>query len=90
MGEVYRATDPRLSRTVALKVLPSAFAADSQFRARVEREAQVIASLSHAHICTLHDIRHHDQTDFLVLEFRESETLASRRASGATHWSTRS
>ena len=83
MGEVYRATDTRLNRTVALKVLPPALAADPQFRARFEREAQVIASLSHAHICTLHDVGHHDQTDFLVLEFLEGETLASRLERGA-------
>jgi hypothetical protein len=83
MGEVYRATDTRLNRTVALKVLPPAFAADPQFRARFEREAQVIASLSHAHICTLHDVGHYEQTDFLVLEFLEGETLASRLERGA-------
>ena len=80
---VYRAEQEQFGRTVALKVLPAAFAADPQFRARFEREAQVIASLSHPHICTLHDVGHHDQIDFLVLEFLEGETLASRLERGA-------
>lgn len=56
MGEVYRATDTRLHRTVAVKVLRSALAEDAQFRARFEREAKAIAALSHPHICTLHDV----------------------------------
>ena len=56
MGEVYRARDTRLDRTVAIKVLPGALAADAQFRERFQREARVISQLSHSHICTLHDV----------------------------------
>ncbi len=78
MGEVYRATDTRLHRSVALKVLPKALATNPQFRARFDREAQAIAALSHPHICTLHDIGHQSGIDFLVMEYLEGETLASR------------
>jgi eukaryotic-like serine/threonine-protein kinase len=80
MGEVYRARDTRLDRTVAIKVLPSALAADSQLRERFDREARAISSLNHPHICTLFDVGHQDGVDFLVLEYLEGETLAQRLA----------
>jgi eukaryotic-like serine/threonine-protein kinase len=82
MGQVYRATDTRLNRTVALKILPREFASNVHFRARFEREAHAIAALSHPHICTLHDIGQHDGVDFLVMEYLEGETLAARIARG--------
>jgi eukaryotic-like serine/threonine-protein kinase len=82
MGEVYRARDVRLDRTVAIKVLPSQFVADQQFQERFEREARSIAALNHPHICTLHDVGHQDGTHFLVMELIEGETLAERLQSG--------
>jgi serine/threonine protein kinase/Tol biopolymer transport system component len=78
MGEVYRARDTRLDRTVAIKVLPAALAADPLLRERFEREARTISSLNHPHICALYDIGHHAGVDFLVLEYLEGETLADR------------
>src|SRR6267142_7029331 len=83
MGEVYKARDTRLDRTVAIKILPDALAADPQFRERFEREARVIAGLTHPHICTLHDVGHDDRTDYLVLEYLEGQTLADRLVKGA-------
>jgi eukaryotic-like serine/threonine-protein kinase len=82
MGEVYKATDTRLGRTVAIKVLPAHVAGDPAFRARFEREAKAISSLNHPHICTLHDIGHQDGTDFLVMEYLEGETLSNTLAHG--------
>ena len=82
MGEVYRARDTRLDRTVAIKVLPAALAADPQLRERFEREARAISSLNHPHICALFDVGHQDGVDFLVLEYLEGETLAERLARG--------
>ena len=82
MGEVYKATDTRLSRTVALKVLPPHFADDPDMKQRFEREAQTIAGLNHPHICTLHDVGEQDGTHFLVMEYVEGETLADRLARG--------
>jgi len=82
MGEVYKATDTRLGRTVAVKVLPAHVAADPALRARLEREAKAISSLNHPHICTLYDIGHQDGTDFLVMEYLEGETLAQRLEQG--------
>jgi serine/threonine protein kinase len=82
MGEVYRAKDTRLGRTVAIKVLPAHFADDPERRERFEREARTIASLNHPHICTLYDIGHQDGIDFLVLEYLEGETLAQRLLKG--------
>ena len=78
MGEVYRARDTRLERTVAIKVLPEAFASDPQFRERFDREARAISSLNHPHICTLYDVGREQDTDFLVMEYLEGETLAAR------------
>lgn len=83
MGEVYKARDSRLDRTVALKVLPEVLAADPQFRERFDREARAIAALNHPHICTLHDIGHDQGISFLVMEYVEGETLAARLEKGA-------
>src|SRR5689334_11599696 len=83
MGEVYRARDTRLDRTVAIKVLPSEFASDPQLRDRFDREARAISSLNHPHICTLHDVGHERGLDFLVLEYLEGATLESRLAAGS-------
>ena len=69
MAQVYLATDTRLHRTVAVKVLPPALASDPQFRARFDREAHAIAALAHPHICTVHDVVLQDGIDFLVLEY---------------------
>jgi eukaryotic-like serine/threonine-protein kinase len=82
MGEVYRARDTRLDRTVAIKVLPAQFSADPLFRDRFEREARAISSLSHSNICALFDVGHQDDTDYLVLEYLEGETLEHRLAKG--------
>ena len=76
MGEVYKARDTRLDRTVAIKVLSHDLIADSSARQRFEREARAIAALSHPHICPLFDIGHQDGVDFLVMEFLDGETLA--------------
>jgi serine/threonine protein kinase len=65
MGEVYKARDTRLDRTVAIKILPDALAADPQFRERFDREARSISQLTHPHICVLYDVGHHNGTDFL-------------------------
>jgi eukaryotic-like serine/threonine-protein kinase len=83
MGEVYKARDTRLERTVAIKVLSADFASDLSLKQRFDREAKSIASLSHPHICPLFDIGHQDGTDFLVMEFLEGETLESRLKKGA-------
>ncbi len=83
MGEVYKATDTRLERTVAIKVLPAHVASDPDLKQRFEREAKTISSLNHPHICTLHDIGTQDGTDFLVMEYLEGETLAQRLEQGA-------
>ncbi len=82
MGEVYRATDTRLDRTVAIKVLPEHLAANTEFRQRLEREARAAAALNHPHICALYDIGRQDGIDFLVMEFLEGETLAARLRQG--------
>ncbi len=83
MGEVYRARDTRLDRTVAIKVLPSHVAAAPELRERFEREARAVAALNHPHICTLHDVGQQDGIDFLVMEYLEGETLAERLKKGA-------
>ena len=82
MGEVYKARDTRLDRTVAIKVLPAHVADDPDLRQRFEREAKTISSLNHPHICTLYDIGQEGDTDFLVMEYLEGETLAERLTKG--------
>jgi eukaryotic-like serine/threonine-protein kinase len=83
MGEVYRAKDTRLDRTVAIKVLPSHLSSDPELKQRMEREAKAISALQHANICTLHDIGAQDGTNFLVMEYLEGQTLAERLGKGA-------
>src|SRR2546428_6250288 len=83
MGEVYRARDTRLDRTVAIKVLPAALALHPQFRDRFNREAQAISALDHPHICALYDVGEHDGTSFLVMQYLEGETLDHRLEKGA-------
>ncbi len=82
MGEVYRADDIRLGRTVAIKVLPATLFHIPERRKRLEREARVLSSLSHPHICHLYDVGQQDGMDFLVMEYLEGETLASRLLRG--------
>src|SRR4029453_9368940 len=76
MGEVYKARDTRLDRTVAIKVLPELLASDSTFRARFDREARAISALNHPHICTLHDVGAEGPTAYLVMEHVDGEPLA--------------
>jgi serine/threonine protein kinase/Tol biopolymer transport system component len=82
MGEVYKARDTRLERTVAIKVLPPHASGIADLRQRFEREAQTIAGLKHPHICVLHDIGSEAGTDFIVMEYLQGETLADRLARG--------
>src|SRR5271165_2550131 len=82
MGEVYRALDTRLDRTVAIKVLPAHLSDDVVRRQRFEREAKAISGLNHPNICTLHDIGRQDAIDFIVMEYVEGETLAARLEKG--------
>jgi serine/threonine protein kinase len=82
MGEVYRAKDTRLDRTVAVKILPAHLSDNPDARQRFDREARAISSLNHPNICTLHDVGHQDGIDFLVMEFLEGETLADRLRKG--------
>jgi len=83
MGEVYRALDTRLDRTVAVKILASHLSSSPELKQRMEREARAISSLNHPHICQLYDIGSQDGTDYLVMEFLEGETLAERLRKGA-------
>jgi eukaryotic-like serine/threonine-protein kinase len=82
MGEVYRAKDTRLDRTVAIKVLSAGFTADPDSKRRFEREAKTISSLNHPHICVLYDIGHQQGIDFIVMEYVQGETLAQRLERG--------
>ncbi len=82
MGEVYKAVDTRLERTVAIKILPPHVADNAMLRERFDREAKAISSLNHAHICTLYDVGHENGTDYLVMEFLEGETLSERLSRG--------
>jgi Tol biopolymer transport system component len=82
MGEVYRARDTRLDRTVAVKILPPHLSSNVEARQRFDREARAISSLNHPNICTLHDVGHQDGTDFLVMEYLEGETLGDRLMKG--------
>jgi serine/threonine protein kinase len=78
MGEVYRARDTRPDRTVAVKVLPAHAATDAESRARFDREARAISTMNHPNICTLRDVGRQDETDRLVKELVDGETLADR------------
>jgi serine/threonine protein kinase len=82
MGEVYRARDTRLDRTVAIKILPAQFSSDPVRKQRFDREAKTISSLNHPNICVLFDVGRQDGTDYLVMECVEGETLATRLERG--------
>src|SRR5438445_8861997 len=82
MGEVYRARDTRLERTVAIKILPKEMSADPIRKQRFDREAKTISSLNHPHICVLHDVGSQDGVDYLVMECMEGETLEKRLEKG--------
>src|SRR5262245_30041463 len=87
MGEVYKALDTRLNRTVAIKVLPDHVSANPELRARLEREAKALSGFQHPHICTLYDVGRQEgaagEVDYLVMEYLEGETLATRLERGA-------
>src|SRR5690349_6018421 len=83
MGEVYRARDTRLDRTVAIKILPAQFSADPVRKQRFEREAKTISQLNHPHICTLYDVGSQAGMEYLVMECIEGETLAKRLEKGS-------
>jgi serine/threonine protein kinase len=83
MGEVYKARDTRLDRTVAIKIVSDALAGDAQSRERFDREARAISQLTHPHICTLFDVGDQDGMHFLVMEYLDGETLAERLSKGA-------
>jgi Tol biopolymer transport system component/predicted Ser/Thr protein kinase len=82
MGEVYRARDTRLERTVAIKILPQGLADSPEVRQRFEREARSVSSLNHPHICALYDVGNQDGIEYLVMEYIEGETLAKRLENG--------
>src|ERR1022692_1516221 len=82
MGEVYRARDTRLDRTVAIKILPAHLSDNPEAKQRFDREARAVSSLNHPNICTLHDVGHQEGIDYLVMEFLEGETLADRLTRG--------
>ena len=82
MGEVYRATDTRLDRTVAIKILPLHLSDNPEAKQRFEREARTISSLNHPHICVLHDVGSQNGTDYLVMEYVQGETLEARLQKG--------
>src|SRR5579862_9349083 len=82
MGEVYRARDTRLDRTVAIKVLPSHLSSSSELKARFEQEARAISSLNHPHICHLYDVGSQDGIAYLVMEYLQGDTLADRLRRG--------
>jgi Tol biopolymer transport system component len=82
MGEVYKARDTRLERTVAIKILPPRFSEDADMKQRFEREAKAISALAHVNICALYDVGMHEGTEYLVMEHLEGQTLAERLGSG--------
>ena len=82
MGQVFRARDTRLNRTVAIKVLMPRLAADPEFQRRFQIEARAVSGLSHPHICTLFDVGRHEGTEFLVMEYLQGQTLAERLKKG--------
>src|SRR5436305_14796990 len=83
MGEVYRALDTRLHRIVAIKILSSHLSENPEAKERFDREARTISSLNHPNICTLYDVGHQNGVDYLVMEYLEGETFASRLDKGA-------
>lgn len=83
MGQVYKARDARLNRTVAIKVLPQHISSKPDLKVRFEREAQTLASLSHPHICPVFDVGQQGDADYLVMEYLEGQTLAERLEKGA-------
>jgi eukaryotic-like serine/threonine-protein kinase len=83
MGEVYRARDSRLKRDVAIKILPEEFSRDADRVSRFQREAEVLASLSHTNIAAIHDLYEENGSRFLIMELIEGKTLADRIARGA-------
>ena len=82
MGEVYKARDTRLNRTVAIKTLTQQFSDNADLKKRFEREAQAVAALNHPHICVLHDIGAQEGIEYLVMELLEGDTLAERLSKG--------
>src|ERR1700693_5205550 len=82
MGEVYRARDTRLDRTVAIKILSEHLSSNPEAKQRFEREARAISSLSHPNICHLYDVGQQDGTSYLVMEYLEGETLSARLLRG--------
>src|SRR5262245_43035462 len=82
MGEVYKARDTRLERPVAVQVLPEPASSSPEVRQRFEREAKTISQLSHPHICALYDVGREGETEYLVMEHLEGETLAGRLVKG--------
>src|SRR5215468_11931659 len=82
MGEVYKARDTRLERTVAVKALPTHLSVSAEVRQRFEREAKTISQLSHPHICALYDVGREGENEYLVMEYLEGETLTDRLARG--------
>jgi eukaryotic-like serine/threonine-protein kinase len=83
MGEVYRARDKRLDRTVAIKVLPPHLSSNNDLKQRFEREAKAISNLNHPHICALYDVGQQEGMEFLIMEYLDGETLADRLKKGA-------
>src|SRR5262245_28855845 len=83
MGEVWKARDTRRERTVAIKVLTAHLSASPEVRQRFEREAKTISQLSHPHICALYDVGREGETEYLVMEYLEGETLSDRLSKGA-------
>jgi len=82
MGEVYRALDPRLDRTVAIKILPAHLSSDAEAKERFEREARCISAIQHGNICSLYDIGSQNGVSYLVMEYLEGDTLADRLRKG--------
>jgi len=82
MGEVYRARDTRLNRTVAIKILLASYLDSDAARKRFEHEARALSSLNHPHICALYDVGHQDGIDYLVMEYLDGETLAQTLKKG--------
>ena len=82
MGEVYRAMDTRLNRTVAIKILPAEISSDPDRSKRLRLEARALSSLNHPNICALYDVGRQDGVDFLVMEYLDGKTLADRLTRG--------